>query len=264
MDNKRDILSLLRSVAAGEATPEDALLDLKLSPFEDLGYAKVDYHRSVRQGNAEVIYGAGKTPEQISGIVAAMHNRGCGNILITRIGLEAAEFVSRTAELDYHADARLAVAWPRTDTPSLGHIVVATGGTSDLPVAEEAALTAEAMGNRVTRLYDVGVAGLHRLLSKLDVLMSARCVVAVAGMEGALASVVGGLVDCPVIAVPTSVGYGASFHGLSALLSMLNSCASGSAVVNIDNGFGAGYLASMINQMEGLPSQEQHKEASQP
>ena len=142
--------------------------------------------------------------------------------------------------------------------------MVATGGTSDLPVAEEAALTAEAMGNRVTRLYDVGVAGLHRLLSKLDVLMSARCVVAVAGMEGALASVVGGLVDCPVIAVPTSVGYGASFHGLSALLSMLNSCASGSAVVNIDNGFGAGYLASMINQMEGLPSQEQHKEASQP
>ena len=261
MDNKREILSLLRSVAAGEATPEEALLELKLSPFEDLGYAKVDYHRSVRQGSGEVIYGAGKTPEQIAGIVAAMHSRGCGNILITRIGPEAAELVGRTAELDYHPEARLAVAWPRPDTPALGHIVVATGGTSDLPVAEEAALTAEAMGNHVTRLYDVGVAGLHRLLSKLDVLMSARCIVAVAGMEGALASVVGGLVDCPVIAVPTSVGYGASFHGLSALLSMLNSCASGSAVVNIDNGFGAGYLASMINQMEGLPSQDQHKEA---
>ena len=154
MDNKRDILSLLRSVAAGEATPEDALLELKLSPFEDLGYAKVDYHRSVRQGNAEVIYGAGKTPEQISGIVAAMHDRDCGNILITRISPEAAELVGKTTQLDYHPEARLAVAWPRTDTPSLGHIVVATGGTSDLPVAEEAALTAEAMGNHVTRLYD--------------------------------------------------------------------------------------------------------------
>ena len=252
MDNKRDILSLLRSVATGEATPEDALLELKLSPFEDLGYAKVDFHRSVRQGNAEVIYGAGKTPEQICGIVAAMHERSCGNILITRLSPQAAETVGETCALDYHPDARLGIAWRRADTPALGHIVVATGGTSDQSVAEEAALTAEAMGNRVSRVYDVGVAGLHRLLSRLDVLMSARCVIAVAGMEGALASVVGGLVDCPVIAVPTSVGYGASFGGVSALLAMLNSCASGSAVVNIDNGFGAGYLASMINQMEGL------------
>ena len=251
MDNKREILSLLRSVAAGEATPEEALLELKLSPFEDLGYAKVDYHRSVRQGNAEVIYGAGKTPAQIAGIVAAMHSRGCGNILITRISPEAAELVGRTAELDYHPEARLGIAFPG-ERNFLGNIVVATGGTSDIPVAEEAALTAEAMGNHVTRLYDVGVAGLHRLLSNLDVLMAARCVVAVAGMEGALASVVGGLVDCPVVAVPTSVGYGASFGGLSALLSMLNSCASGCSVVNIDNGFGAGYLASRINQMEGL------------
>lgn len=252
MDNKRDILTLLRAVAAGEATPEDALLELKEAPFEDLGYAKVDFHRAVRQGSAEVIYGAGKTPEQISGIVAAMHGRGCGNILITRLSPESARLVGESCELEYHAGPRLGIAWRRTDTPALGHIVVATGGTSDLPVAEEAALTAEVMGNRVSRVYDVGVAGLHRLLARLDTLMSARCVIAVAGMEGALASVVGGLVDCPVLAVPTSVGYGASFGGLSALLAMLNSCASGSAVVNIDNGFGAGYLASMINQMEGL------------
>ncbi len=252
MDNKRDILTLLRAVASGEATPEDALLELKEAPFEDLGYAKVDFHRAVRQGSAEVIYGAGKTPEQISGIVAAMHGRGCGNILITRLSPESARLVGETCSLEYHEGPRLGIAWRRADTPALGHIVVATGGTSDLPVAEEAALTAEVMGNRVSRVYDVGVAGLHRLLARLDTLMSARCVIAVAGMEGALASVVGGLVDCPVLAVPTSVGYGASFGGLSALLAMLNSCASGSAVVNIDNGFGAGYLASMINQMEGL------------
>lgn len=252
MDNKRDILALLRQVEAGEKSPEDALLDLKLSPFEDLGYAKVDFHRSVRQGSGEVIYGAGKTAEQISGIVAAMHGRDCGNILITRISPEAAETVGKTCPLEYHPEARLAIAYRRESTPSLGNIVICSGGTSDMVVCEEAALTAEVMGNRVTRLYDVGVAGLHRLLTRLDVLMSARCVVAVAGMEGALASVVGGLVDCPVVAVPTSVGYGANFGGLSALLSMLNSCASGVSVVNIDNGFGAGYLASIINQMEGI------------
>ena len=235
MDNKHDILQLLRSVADGTTSPEDALLNLKEEPFEDLDYAKIDYHRSIRQGASEVIYGAGKTPEQIKGIVTAMGERGCRNILVTRIG-----------QLP-----KLAVAYPE-EQAHRGSIVVATGGTSDIPVAEEAALTAETMGNKVTRLYDVGVAGLHRLLSNLDPLMSARCVVAVAGMEGALASVIGGLVDCPVIAVPTSVGYGASFGGLSALLSMLNSCASGCSVVNIDNGFGAGYLASMINQMEGI------------
>ena len=251
MDNKHDILQLLRSVAEGATAPEDALLKLKEAPFEDLGYAKVDFHRSVRQGAAEVIYGAGKTPEQIAGIAQTMGERGGRNILVTRIGPEAAEAVARSVPLEYHADARLGLAFPG-EQKRLGSVVVATGGTSDIPVAEEAALTAEAMGNRVTRLYDVGVAGLHRLLSNLDTLMAARCVIAVAGMEGALASVVGGLVDCPVIAVPTSVGYGASFGGLSALLSMLNSCASGCSVVNIDNGFGAGYLASRINQMEGL------------
>ena len=251
MDNKHDILALLRGVAAGETAPEEALLKLKEAPFEDLGYAKVDLHRPVRQGAAEVIYGAGKTPEQIAGIAAKLGERGCRNILVTRISQETADWVGQSVPLDYHPEARLGIAFPG-ERNSLGNIVVATGGTSDIPVAEEAALTAEAMGNRVTRLYDVGVAGLHRLLSNLDALMSARCVVAVAGMEGALASVIGGLVDCPVIAVPTSVGYGASFGGLSALLSMLNSCASGCSVVNIDNGFGAGFLASRINQMEGL------------
>ena len=251
MDNKHEILELLRAVKAGKTSPEDALLELKQKPFEDLGYAKVDFHRSVRQGAAEVIYGAGKTPEQIAGIAAAMGERGCRNILITRMGQEAADAVARSVPLDYRPIPKLGVAFPGEQT-ALGHIVVATGGTSDMPVAEEAALTAEIMGNKVTRLYDVGVAGLHRLLSNLEPLMSARCVIAVAGMEGALASVIGGLVDCPVVAVPTSVGYGASFGGLSALLAMLNSCASGCSVVNIDNGFGAGYLASMINQMEGL------------
>ena len=251
MDNKHDILNLLRGVAAGETTPEQALLQLKQSPFEDLGYAKADFHRSIRQGAAEVIYGAGKTPEQIAGIAAAMGARGCRNVLITRLDAQAAETVAASVPLDYHPLPRLGIAFPG-ERPARGKIVVATGGTSDMPVAEEAALTAEVMGNRVVRLYDVGVAGLHRLLSKLDELMDARCVVAVAGMEGALASVIGGLVDCPVVAVPTSVGYGANFGGLSALLAMLNSCASGCSVVNIDNGFGAGYLASRINQMEGL------------
>lgn len=251
MDNRYDILQLLRRVADGSATPEEALSQLKRAPFEDLGYAKVDLHRGVRQGAAEVIYGAGKTPEQIAGIAAAMGERGCQNILITRLSPEAAKLVAETVPLDYHPVPRVAIAYPG-ERRELGHIVVATGGTSDLPVAEEAALTAQVLGNRVTRLYDVGVAGLHRLLANLEPLMSARCIVAVAGMEGALASVIGGLVDCPVIAVPTSVGYGASFGGLSALLAMLNSCASGCSVVNIDNGFGAGYLAGMINQMEGL------------
>ena len=251
MDNRHDILQLLRQVAEGAVPPEEALSQLKRAPFEDLGYAKVDFHRSVRQGAAEVIYGAGKTPEQIAGIAGAMGARGCQNVLITRLSPEAAELVGRAVPLDYHPISRLAVAFSGKRN-ALGHIVVATGGTSDMPVAEEAALTAEVLGNRVTRLYDVGVAGLHRLLSSLEPLTSARCVVAVAGMEGALASVIGGLVDCPVVAVPTSVGYGANFGGLSALLAMLNSCASGCSVVNIDNGFGAGYLASMINQMEGI------------
>ena len=245
------ILSVLQEVQAGSLAPEDALLRLKLAPFEDLGYAKVDYHRAVRQGVSEVIYGQSKTTEQILGILGSMEQQGCKNILVTRIAPETAEALAARFSLRYEPLAKLAVALPET-VEGRGSIVVATGGTSDMGVAEEAAITAETLGNTVTRLYDVGVAGLHRLLGNLEPLMRARVVIAVAGMEGALASVVGGLVDCPVIAVPTSVGYGASFGGMSALLSMLNSCASGVSVVNIDNGFGAGYLASRINQMEGI------------
>ena len=249
MASRHDILSVLQDVQSGALMPEDALTRLKLAPFEDLGYAKVDYHRAVRQGVPEVIYGQSKTKEQISGILTAMEKRGCVNILVTRIQQETADYLAQTFPLQYEPLAKLAVVLPQ-EIPGRGSIVVATGGTSDIGVAEEAAITAETLGNHVTRLYDVGVAGLHRLLSNLEPLMSARVVIAVAGMEGALASVLGGLVDCPVIAVPTSVGYGASFGGVSALLSMLNSCASGVSVVNIDNGFGAGYLASRINQME--------------
>ena len=249
MTGKHDILSVLEEVRDGTLTPEKALLRLKLAPFEDLGYAKVDYHRAVRQGVPEVIYGQSKTPEQIVGILEAMQRQDAANILVTRIQDETVKLLEGRFPLQYNPLARLAVVFPHA-VEGRGSIVVATGGTSDIGVAEEAAITAETLGNRVTRLYDVGVAGLHRLLSNLEVLMSARVVVAVAGMEGALASVLGGLVDCPVIAVPTSVGYGASLGGLSALLSMLNSCASGVSVVNIDNGFGAGFLASRINQME--------------
>lgn len=249
MSEKQQLLSLLRQVEAGHCTPEQALLQMKLQPFQDLGYAKVDHHRAIRQGVSEVIYGKSKTPEQILGIVTAMVQSGCTNILITQMSQEAAELVQASIPLDYHPVPRLGIAVPAQQQRT-GNIVVAAAGTSDLYCAEEAALTAETLGSRVVRLYDVGVAGLHRTLSHLEELMQARVVVAVAGMEGALASVLGGLVDCPVIAVPTSVGYGASFGGVSALLSMLNSCASGVSVVNIDNGFGAGYQAHLINQME--------------
>ena len=246
---QKEMLALLRAVAAGETSVEDAALALRREPFEDLGFAKPDHHRAVRQGAAEVIYGAGKTPEQLGELVAAMRTRGQKTVLITRMSAEAAAFVGAAHPLRYDAVSRLGVVGDLPEPDGDGTIVVATGGTSDIPVAEEAAQTAEALGNRVVRLYDVGVAGLHRLLAHTDALMTARCVVAIAGMEGALASVIGGLVDCPVIAVPTSVGYGANFGGLAALLSMLNSCASGVSVVNIDNGFGAGYLAGMINHM---------------
>ena len=248
MDTEKVVLSLLRRVGSGEIKPEDALLQLKLEPFEDLGFAKVDMHRGIRQGVPEVIYGASKTPEQIVGILEAMQKHGCKNVLVTRIPQETADIIAAAFPTEYNKLARLARVFPG-ETEQVGSIVIATGGTSDMGVAEEAALTAEALGNRVVRLYDVGVAGLHRLLSNLEPLMSARVVIAVAGMEGALASVVAGLVDCPVVAVPTSVGYGASFGGVAALLSMLNSCASGVSVVNIDNGFGAGFLASKINRM---------------
>lgn len=248
---KSEIKSILEAVKNGELSVDEALLKIKMEPFEDIGFAKVDLHRKVRQGASEVIYGAGKTPEQIICIADTMKENGQERILITRLSAEAAEKVKQKHQLSYYADARLGIIGELPIPDGIGKIVVATGGTSDIPVAEEAALTAEVLGNSVTRLYDVGVAGLHRLLSHIDDIMSASVIIAIAGMEGALASVIGGLADCPVIAVPTSVGYGASFQGLSALLSMLNSCASGVSVVNIDNGFGAGYLASMINHMEG-------------
>lgn len=245
-----EIKQLLEEVRNGKVSVEEALLQIKKQPFEDLGFAKVDLHRKLRQGTAEVIYGAGKTAEQICGIINSMKVSGQKNILITRLDEEKAREVNLQISLDYKKDARIGIVGDFPEPDGIGKILVATGGTSDIPVAEEAAVTAEFLGNSVTRLYDVGVAGLHRLLSHLDEIMSASVIIAVAGMEGALASVIGGLADCPVIAVPTSVGYGASFSGLSALLSMLNSCASGVSVVNIDNGFGAGFLASRINHIK--------------
>lgn len=246
---KDRILTILKEVSCGKLQPEDALLQMKLAPFEDIGFAKVDHHRGLRQGAAEVIYGAGKTKEQIESIAQVMCKRGDENILVTRLNEESAAYLQGRFSMTYDAVSRIGVIQPHKKITAKGYIAVVSGGTSDMPVSEEAALTAETLGNRVERVYDVGVAGLHRLLSKLDVLMQANVVIAIAGMEGALASVVGGLCDCPVIAVPTSIGYGASFGGVSALLSMLNSCASGVSVVNIDNGFGAGYLASMINHI---------------
>jgi NCAIR mutase (PurE)-related protein len=245
--NKQETLDILKNVKTGAISPEDALLKLCTAPFEDLGYAKIDHHRELRQGIPEVIYGAGKTPEQISGIAKAMLDKGQKLILITRLSNDAAEAVKKNIPLQYHEIAQIGIIGEVPKPSGIGKIVIATGGTSDMPVAEEAALTAEALGNEVIRLYDVGVSGFHRLISQFDVLMNAQVIISIAGMEGALTSVIGGLTDCPVIGVPTSVGYGASFGGVSALLSMLNSCASGVSVVNIDNGFGAGYLASMIN-----------------
>ena len=249
--NKTETLDILKKVQAGTITPEDAVLQLRTLPFEDLGYAKPDHHRELRQGIPEIIYGAGKTPQQIAGIASALLDKGQRLILITRLAPETAGTLAKSVSLHYHEMARIGIIGDIPRPTGIGKIVVATGGTSDMPVAEEAALTAEALGNEVVRLYDVGVAGLHRLLSRLDVIMDAQVVIAIAGMEGALASVIGGLVDCPVIGVPASVGYGASFNGLAALLTMLNSCASGVSVVNIDNGFGAAYLASMINHQKG-------------
>lgn len=247
---KNEIKEILEAVKNNSMSVDDALLKIKKEPFEDLGYAKVDLHRKIRQGAAEVIYGASKTPEQMIGIIETMKQNGQDTILITRLSAEAAEEIQKVHEMEYHKESRIGIIGQMPKPNGIGTVVVATGGTSDIPVAEEAALTAEIHGNRVVRLYDVGVAGLHRLLGHMEEIMNASVIIAIAGMEGALASVIGGLADCPVIAVPTSVGYGASFGGVSALLSMLNSCASGVSVVNIDNGFGAGYLASMINHME--------------
>lgn len=245
-----EIRNLLEAVKTGDVSVDDAVMKLKRQPYDDLGYAKLDLHRKTMQGASEVIYGAGKTAEQISGIVDAFTKDGEENILITRLDKDKADKVAKTCDLTYYEEGRIGIVGFMKESTGIGKVVIATGGTSDIPVAEEAALTAEFLGNEVVRLYDVGVAGLHRILGNLDSIASATVIIAIAGMEGALASVVGGISDCPVIAVPTSVGYGASFGGIAALLSMLNSCASGVSVVNIDNGFGAGYLASMINHVK--------------
>lgn len=247
---QKELFELLKSVADGAVTIEKAVMSLKQSPFLELGFAKIDTHRSIRQGAGEVIYGAGKTPQQITELIRAMRKDGQKRVLVTRLTPEAADEIKENQQLEYFPEARIGVSGGFPEADGIGKIVIATGGTSDIPVAEEAAVTAEFLGNKTVKLYDVGVAGIHRLLANIDDIMSATVIIAIAGMEGALASVIGGLADCPVIAVPTSVGYGASFGGVSALLSMLNSCASGVSVVNIDNGFGAAYQASMINHLK--------------
>lgn len=248
MDFKNNLHHLLKKVRDGEVSVDDAMRSLRGLPFEDLGFAKLDHHRTLRKGYPEVVYGAGKTTEQILHIAQSMA-RNRHNLLITRVTAEQADAVrGALPKAEYHPAARavslIAHRLPENERP----ILVITAGTSDIPVAEEACVTASLMGNRIERHFDAGVAGIHRIIVHSDGLERAGVIVVVAGMEGALASVVSGLVDCPVVAVPTSVGYGASFHGLSALLGMLNTCAPGVAVVNIDNGFGAGYLAAVINR----------------
>jgi NCAIR mutase (PurE)-related protein len=246
---KKRLEAVLKQVHARRVSPEKALESLEDYPYQDLGFAKVDHHREVSKGYPEIIYGLGKTPDQIVRIAREIVRKG-SNLLVTRVepGVYA-KIKSRLKGIEYHPAAR-AVTLRRKKAPSgKGRIAVITAGTSDIPVAEEAALTAEVLGNAVERIYDVGVAGLHRLLHHYERIRGARVIITVAGMEGALPSVVAGLVRVPVIAVPTSVGYGASFRGLAALLAMLNSCPGGVGVVNIDNGFGAAYLASLINHL---------------
>ncbi|MCR5485051.1 MAG: nickel pincer cofactor biosynthesis protein LarB [Clostridiales bacterium] len=247
---QNELYEILKGVKNDSLSLDDALLKLKKKPFEDIGFAKTDTHRALRQGVAEVIYGAGKTAQQIALIAETMLKNGQKTILITRLKSDSAEYLkTKFDDLKYDETSKIGLLGIMPSPDVKGTILVATGGTSDIPVAEEAAVTAEVLGNNVKRLYDVGVSGLHRLLSHLDDIMSANVIIAIAGMEGALVSVIAGLADCPVIGVPTSVGYGASFDGLAALLSMLNSCSSGVSVVNIDNGFGAGYNASLINHL---------------
>lgn len=248
--NRDRLHDLLSRVQTGAVTVEHALHALKTLPFEDLGFARVDHHRALRKGFPEVILGQGKTARQIAEIARRLVEQG-QHVLITRLDEQKAQDVrAALPDLRYYADGRLgAMGEPPTPDPAQGVILVISAGTADLPVAEEAAVTAELMGNRVERLYDVGVAGIHRLLESLEKLHKASVLIVVAGMEGALPSVIGGLVDRPVIAVPTSIGYGASFNGLAALLAMLNSCAAGITVVNIDNGFGAAAAATLMNRL---------------
>jgi NCAIR mutase (PurE)-related protein len=244
--NPGDLHDLLGAVKDGRVTPADAAERLKALPYEDLGFAKLDHHRALRRGAPEVVYGAGKTPDQVAAIVERMAAAG-HNVLVTRASADARDAVrARGLAVEHHESARCLTLAVRERDVLAGRVAIVSAGTSDQPVAEEAAITASFFGATVDRYFDVGVAGLHRLLGRTEEIRRARVVIVVAGMEGALPSVVGGLVEAPVIAVPTSIGYGASFQGLAALLAMLNSCASGVAVVNIDNGFGAGYLACSI------------------
>jgi len=250
--NIETLRQILEEVKSGKIEIEDALEGLRSFPFEDIGFAKIDHHRQLRQGFPEVILCSGKTTEQIAQIAGRILESD-SNLLATRATPEDYEAVKNIApEARYNVSGRT-ISVLKTQPEIREGILVVTAGTSDIPVAEEAAETAQIMGNKVERLYDVGVAGLHRLLGNKDKLFAARVIIVAAGMEGALASVVGGLVDKPVIAVPTSIGYGASFGGIAALLSMLNTCASGVAVVNIDNGFGAGYMAALINRLIDKP-----------
>jgi pyridinium-3,5-biscarboxylic acid mononucleotide synthase len=239
---------LLEEVRTGAVDIDGAMLRLRHLPFEDLGFAKVDHHRALRQGMPEVVFAQGKTPDQVVAIASRLQDIS-QNVLITRVNADSAAAVMRQLPgADYFALSGAIRLWRDRTVRGKGIITVVCAGTSDIPVAEEALLTAEVMGNRVDSIYDIGVAGFHRLMHNRDRLLEARVIIVCAGMEGALPSAVGGLVSCPVIAVPTSVGYGASFHGLAALLGMLNSCSSNVTVVNIDNGFGAGFVASLINR----------------
>jgi NCAIR mutase (PurE)-related protein len=250
--NQADVRKLLESVSGGKLSPEAALERLKHLPFEDIGFAKVDHHRGLRQGYAEVIFGKGKTPAQVAGIARTMlkHKASRHNVLVTRADAKTFAAVKRVSRLaKFHVLSGVITIQRTREITGKGTILVVSAGTSDIPVAEEAVLTAELMGNRVEQLFDVGVAGIHRLLEYRSLLTAARVIICIAGMEGALPSVVGGLVSVPVIAVPTSAGYGASFGGVAALLGMLNSCASNVTVVNIDNGFGAACVASCINRV---------------
>jgi NCAIR mutase (PurE)-related protein len=247
--NAESIRTLFEKVRGGKLSPDEAVERLRHMPFEDLGFAKVDHHRALRTGMPEVVFGLGKTPAQVAQIFARLAEHG-GNVLATRVSeVQFAAVKKRVSKAEYRELARAILLRRDRTKYGKGTIVVVSAGTSDIAVAEEAVVTAEAMGNDVQHLYDVGVAGIHRLLANRSVLSRARVLVVCAGMEGALPSVVGGMVGVPVIAVPTSVGYGAAFQGLAALLGMMNSCASNVSVVNIDNGFGAGYVAGLINRL---------------
>jgi NCAIR mutase (PurE)-related protein len=247
-----DIKKILQDVKDGNMSVDDAAGQIRYLPLEDLKYAVIDYNRELRVGCPEVVYGESKTIDQIKGIVSNMKKNNAENILITRVAPEIGEAVREIyPEAKYHDVCRLVTVQINPFPLNKGLITVFSGGTTDLPVCEEAAVTAEFLGNKVDRVYDVGVAGLHRILSRLDKIRETNVAIVVAGMEGALASVIGGLTGNPIIAVPTSIGYGANLGGLSALMTMLNSCASGVGVVNIDNGFGAGYLANNINKLSG-------------